>query len=153
MRWGIAVIALVVSAGAVDAREAAGPPTCTDKAPAGAAAPDTRLTGGWAMIVPGGAWTTENDRGSYIERIQQVAVGAPAGALTISADRTYEWRKRASTERGALGWCVSTRGESGWSVKFGRENFFVRFVEGRNGGFYLFSTFTGFPVYQGKPVK
>jgi hypothetical protein len=130
-----------------------GPASCAASAPAGTPAPDARILGGWAVIVPGGAYTQEIDRGSYLERIQQVSLGAPAGALTITKDGQFKWQKRSGTTSGSLGWCTSTRGESGWVVRFDKENFFVRFVEGRNGGFYLFSTATGFVVYQGKAVK
>jgi len=65
------------------------------------------------MIIPGAAWSTDFDRGSFIERVNQVSLAAPAGALTIAPDGQYTWRKRAGTVTGQLEWCVSTNGKTG----------------------------------------
>jgi hypothetical protein len=143
----------VAPADEVKLRKPAGPPTCAASAPAGTPAPDARVAGTWAMIVPGVAYTQEDDRGSYIERVQRVGVGAPAGALTITRDGRFTWQKKSGRYTGKLGWCTTTNGQGGWTVRDDRERFFVGYLEGTNGGFYLFSTVTGDYVFKGQPVR
>jgi hypothetical protein len=143
----------VAPAEEVKLRKPAGPPTCSATAPAGTRAPDPRVAGSWAMVVPGVAYSQEYDRGSYLERVTRVAAGAPAGALTITRDGRYTWQKKSGRYAGKLGWCTSTNGQSGWVVRDDRESFYVGYLDGANGGFYLFSTVTGDYVFRGQPGK
>lgn len=118
-----------------------------------AVAVDPSLVGIWAMLVPGGAWSEEWDRGSFIERVNHVSVGAPAGALVISADGSYQWRKKSGTTTGRLVPYEPTSGGTGFLVHFEDEWFYAQYLTGRNGGFYLFSPATEYTVYEGRAVK
>lgn len=114
---------------------------------------DPEAVGTWAMVVPGAAYTQELDRGSYVERVQRASAGAPAGVLRIAADGRYLWRKKAGTQQGRVTYCETPGGKRGWAVSYDGTPFFVGFLDGPNGGFYLFSVRTGDYVYRGQAVR
>jgi hypothetical protein len=105
------------------------------------------------MVIQGGSWTSETNYGSFTERVRHASTGAPAGALTITADGRYTWTKRSGTSKGKLTPYVSPRGKSGWRLEFDGEAFFAQYVDGRNPGLYLFSPATDFWVYTGVPIR
>lgn len=114
---------------------------------------DARIVGVWGLLVPGAVANWELDRGTYVERLQRVSVGAPGGVLVIEPDGGYTWSARGARAAGRLIFCATANGDSGWAVTRGTETFWARYVSGNGGGFYLFSTASGSYTFQGKPLR
>lgn len=92
--------------------------------------PDPRLEGRWKLSIPGTAWETETDKGSYTERTLNIGKGAGIGTLTINSARQYVWITNSGARRGKL---VQVRPRSDlqkgvnsyWRISDGKNNYYI----------------------------
>lgn len=90
---------------------------------------DRGLVGSWELAIPGVAYQTEADRGSYTERTLHTGAGAGFGRLAIARDGGYVWTKSGETARGRLVQVQPRRdaaaGATYWALRHGRESFYL----------------------------